>query len=138
MRRNSTAQETSEVDSACFLTATGVTLIPFIQSQYYYDAYGSSFCINIRLMLSLNEVCEKPSWSILLQGEKKLFVSLYPSDPPFFFFSPLLSLRVSYSLGKELPIFQGYVQPFKSFISFPNSLSKYLIQDSLISYLLDI
>lgn len=77
---------------------------------------------------------EDPSWSILLQGEEKLFVSLYPSDPP----PPLLSLRVSYSLGKELPIFQGYVQPFKSFISFPNSLSKYLIQDSLISYLLDI
>lgn len=68
------------------------------------------------------------------KGRKSsLYLSTLLTLPP-----PLLSLRVSYSLGKELPIFQGYVQPFKSFISFPNSLSKYLIQDSLISYLLDI
>lgn len=112
MWRNSTAQETSEVDSACFLTATGEILLPFIQRQYYYDD-RSSFCINIRLMLSLNERCEEPSWCILLQVEEKLFVYLYLSDP-FFFFFPCLS--VSYSLGKDIAIFQCYGQSFKSYV----------------------
>ena len=58
--RNSTAQENSEVDSACFLTATGVTAPIHSEAILGQCAWVQASAL-ISDSLSLKEGCEEPS-----------------------------------------------------------------------------